>query len=101
MTERSLTLQKTRATQCLFGIGSELSKGTATVEFPLGDLCLSFDVHIVNADVPLLMSIDDIERLGVYLNNWTDELVHALSGQTAIVTRKYGHPFVYWDVTIK
>lgn len=32
--------------------------GVATVQVPINDLTLEFDVHIVNADVQILLSID-------------------------------------------
>lgn len=60
-----------------------------------------FKIHIVEADVPILLSIDDMGRLGIYLNNLTNKLEHPKSGEKADITRTHGHPFVLWNTTIR
>lgn len=90
-------IDSSKAKQCHFGIGSETSKGTANISFPLGDLWLSFDVHIVTADVPILLGLPHMDELGIYFNNLTDEIVHTASGQSIKAIRKFGHAFIQWN----
>jgi hypothetical protein len=71
-----------------FGIGSTASNGIVQVNTPLGILVF----HVVEADTPFLLSIHDLDKIGVYFNNLTNQLVQ---GQTNwLVIRKYSHPFL-------
>ena len=36
-----------------------------------------------------------MDRLGIYLNNVTNEVVSAVTGDTIPVTRKFGHPWFH------
>lgn len=90
-------IDRSKAATCHFGIGSTKSVGTASIIFPIGNLWLSFDAHVVEADTPILLSIDDMDRLGIYLNNLKDQLVHQDTALVAKVQRKRGHPFILWD----
>lgn len=58
---------------------------------------LSFEVHTVSAGTPILLSIDDMDGLGIFLNNLNDILVHLQSRLNAIVTRTRRHPFIKWN----
>lgn len=82
-----------------FGKGTSKSYGTATIAFPIGVTTLAFEVHILEdatADIPVLMSLQDMDRLRVSYDNLTDTLLHAPTSQKGKVTRKYGHPFYRW-----
>lgn len=96
-TGRQVNINESRAARCHFGIGSAVSLGTASITFPIGSFWVSFDAHIVDADTPILMSIDDMDRLGVYLNNLENVLVHSKTGSKVPITRVRGHPFVQWN----
>lgn len=87
-------LDKSRAAVCHFGISSTKSKGVAPVTFPVGDIFLTFKVHVVDADTPILLSIDDMDSLGIYLNSLEDNLIHAESGLKAPIAQVHGHPFI-------
>ena len=51
--------------------------------------------HIMNADLLFLLCIEDMDRLGFYLNNLTDQAIR-LDGFTVPIQRIYGHPFLVW-----
>lgn len=57
-------------------------------------------MHVVEADTPILLSIDDMDRLDIYLNNFTDQLVHQSLGLKARVQRRRVHPFIIWNLHI-
>lgn len=82
---------------CHFAIGFSQSKGVARIFSPIGPHWLPFEVHIVNADIHILLSIDDVDRLGLSLNNLGDALIHSDSGFRDRIYRINGHPFVQWN----
>ena len=47
------------------------SLGTATVQTPFGQV----DFYVIKSDTPFLMSLKNMDRLGVYLNNTTNQLI--------------------------
>ena len=67
------------------GISIELL-GTATVNTPFGLV----DFHIIKSDTPFLMLFKNMDRLEVYLNNITNQLV-GKNGITIYMDRKWGH----------
>ena len=76
-----------------FGDGTPLeSLGTMTVNTPFGPV----DFHVMESDTPFLMSLKDMDRLGVYLNNTTNQLV-CKNGVTVQVDRKWGHPWFHLE----
>lgn len=56
-----------------------------------------FEINIVSADVTILLSIDDMDLLGIYLDNLQDDLKHPASGQDDSIKIKNEHPLVHWD----
>ena len=65
--------------------------------FPVCDLSLSVDIQVDSADGPILLSIEGMDRIGLYFNNLYDMLIHPASGQHAVVVRGNGHPFAFSD----
>lgn len=61
---------------------------------------MSFDLHIVDADTLILLSIDDMDRLGIYLQNLDNVLVHRNSGKKANIVRLDAHPYLHWNFLI-
>lgn len=45
------------------------------IQFPIRQLWFLFEAHIVHADVPRLLCIDDMDRLEIYLDNLKTLLV--------------------------
>ncbi len=91
-----------------FGIGDTKSVGSIELETPLGMIIF----HIVEANTPFLLSLADLDRLGVYFNNLTNELIQDRP-QTGLknrsqnglknhhpVIRRYGHAFLLWKIPI-
>ena len=54
-----------------FGIGNTTSRGAANVPLPIGNVTF----YVIEADTPFLLSLADMTRLRVYLNNVSKELV--------------------------
>ena len=54
-----------------FGIGSASSIGSVTIKTPIGKI----EFHVLEADTPFLLCIDDMDVLGVYYNNVDNMLV--------------------------
>ena len=54
-----------------FGIGTTSSLGSSVVQTPIGDV----EFHIMPARTPFLLSLDDMDALGVYFNNLTNTLI--------------------------
>ncbi|KAI1002682.1 hypothetical protein K3495_g5517 [Podosphaera aphanis] len=85
-------LDKARAGEVTahFGIGATSSLGLTLISTPIGKI----EFHIVIADTPFLLSLADMDRQGVFLNNLENKLV----GRTFSVPiiRKFGHPFLIW-----
>jgi hypothetical protein len=54
-----------------FGIGTTSSLGSILLPTPIGDI----EFHIVDTSTPFLLSLADMDKLEVYFNNLTDQLV--------------------------
>ena len=80
-----------RSVTARFGIGSAESVGKLSVDSPVGHV----DFHVMQADTPFLLCIQDMDRLGIYLNNLKDQVV-LRDGSTVPIIRLHGHPFLIW-----
>ncbi|EDU46201.1 conserved hypothetical protein [Pyrenophora tritici-repentis Pt-1C-BFP] len=73
-----------------FGKGSvTTSIGTAHVSTQIGKI----KFEVLNAPTPFLLCLKDMDRLHVYFNNTTDQLVQGKA--TFPVIRKWGHPWFH------
>lgn len=61
---------------------------------------MSFDLHVVHTDTPILPSIDDMDRLGIFVKNPDNVSVHRDSGETAKITLVSVHPYLQWNTEI-
>lgn len=68
----------------------------ANIQFPIDYVWRSLDIYVFDANVLILISIDDMGRIGVYFNNNTNRLYHPQSDRSAPVQRLKGHPFFNW-----
>ena len=87
-TNASLRLDRTTAGdhRVRFGKGSTIAKGTVTVDTPLGPITF----HVVPENTPFLYCIQDMDRMGVKLDNLQNVLVQ---GKKVVpIVRKWGHP---------
>lgn len=62
----------------------------------MNKIILQFNIHIIEVSVPLLLSLADMNRLGIFYNSLTSQLVHSEAGKTTQIERFYGHPFIRW-----
>ncbi len=75
-----------------FGQGPDTASiGTVRVQTPIGAIAF----HVIEAATPFLLCLADMDRLGVYFNNTTDELVKRDGYTTIPVVRKWGHPWFF------
>lgn len=68
-----------------------------TCVMPIGDLFLSFNIHVLVTDTPILLSIADLYRNKLKYINTEDALVHVPTASHARVKRVFGHPMVTWN----
>ena len=57
------------------------------------------EFHVVKADTSFLLSLADIDRLRVYLNNVENILVG--DNHVTPVVRRFGHPFLLWKTAVQ
>jgi hypothetical protein len=51
--------------------------------------------YILDASIPFLFSLKDMNRLKIYLNNVTNEIISTDGKRRAPVIRKWGHPWFF------
>ena len=91
-------IRETSNSTVRFGKGSSKSKGTALLRIPFGSTIFEVDVHILpDTDVPILLSLQDMDSLGIYFDNLTNRLHHKVSNEYESIERFYGHPFYKWS----
>ncbi len=99
---QSARIDAKRRTDCRFGIGSARSKGMATSSFPFNAFLLSYDTHIVDGDIPLLLSIAAMDKLKLHFNYIIYELYHELFPALAfLITQQFGHLFYLWQPMLR
>lgn len=78
-----------------FGKGSEISKKTALISFPVGTISIKFAVQILDKEsIPLLISIDELDRWVLFYNNTSDRRNQFETGEFAAVIRNGQHTLV-------
>jgi hypothetical protein len=71
-----------------FGKGEAVSQGTINVDTPIG--LITF--HVVPANTPFLFCLQDMDKLGVKLDNLQNVLIQ---GENIVpIVRKWGHPWM-------
>ena len=71
-----------------FGKGSAVSKGVVRVKTPVGDI----PFHVVPANTPFLYCLQDMDRMGVKLDNLSNTLIQGT--KIIPIVRKWGHPWM-------
>jgi hypothetical protein len=51
------------------------------------------------AKTPFLLSLADIDKLGVYFNNLTNRIITP-TGE-ALIVRRFGHSFLLWNIALR
>ena len=93
----SMDTSKAGAVHVKFGIGSIFSLRSITLDTPIGQV----EFHIVKADTPFLLSIDDMDRLGIYFNNIKNVIVMKDGSEVKSVVRRFGHAFMLWNTSLR
>jgi hypothetical protein len=78
-----------------FGISSTSSIGSTMVKTPIGQV----EFHIMHARTPFLLSLADMDKLGVYFNNLSNVIVTPKGD--VLVVRRFGHSFLLWDTSLQ
>lgn len=69
-----------------FGKGAEVANiGTATVHTAIGPI----DFEVIDAPTPFLLCLKDMDRLKVYFDNTTNELVQSIHDSNGTTTVRY------------
>jgi hypothetical protein len=66
------------------------------VETPIGQV----EFHIMPAKTLFLLSLADMDKLGVYFNNLTNCLVISTRKHVPVV-RRFGHSFLLWNTSLQ
>jgi hypothetical protein len=90
-----LNTAKKGAVKVQFGIGSTSSIGSALIATPIGQV----EFQIMSSNTPFLLSLADMDKLGAYFNNLTNNLITP-QGSVPVV-RRFGHPFLLWDTSLQ
>lgn len=77
--------------------GKSSSVGRTKTKFPIWGIILESTMHVINEELPILLSLSDINPLGIYLNNLRDELIQHNYKDMADIERFFGYPFIRWD----
>lgn len=89
-----LTLDAVRAGEASirFGNGDPIeSVGTTDIRTPIGTITF----HILPTATPFLFCLEDMDKMGVLLDNVDNIIVRKSDGLTLPVTRKFGHPWFF------
>jgi hypothetical protein len=57
------------------------------------------EFHVILTKTPFLLSLADMDKLGVYFNNLTNRIVTP-TGEVPVV-RRFGHSFLLWDTALR
>lgn len=67
----------------------------------MGNLWMSFNIRIVLDDIPIILGIQDMDRLCLYFNNLTDKMIYPRSGFSDLTIRSRAHDYMKWDPQIQ
>jgi hypothetical protein len=94
--DTKLDTAKAGAINVQFGIGSTPSISSIKMDISVVGTA---EFHVVRADTPFLLSLADMDTLGVYYNNLKDVLISPI--QSIPVIRQFGHPFLLWGHSLQ
>lgn len=91
---KSEIIDKSDVAKCKFGVGSATSIGRVSISFPIEHIVLKIKMYIVDADVPLLLLLTDMDKLRHSFDNLSNNLAinlraHFLQSPIKIVTPFY------------
>lgn len=74
--------------------------GMAGIRFPVGSTFFEFNIYLLDLFLPLLLSLADMDRMKVSLNNVRNLLLQEDTRLCPPITTQYGHAFLRWTPTI-
>ncbi len=81
----------------LFGDDKQNSMGKITIRIPLvDDKVIQIEVDVVQANVPLLIGLDILDKYQMYVNTVTNNLVAPFLEISTPLVRKLGHVYLAW-----
>ena len=86
--------------RCRYGVGHSKALGAVEIQFPFAGEILRAVFHVMDADIPFLLCLSDMKKLGVYCNSMENRLVHSASGRTAPLTEDNGHLWIRWNPVV-
>lgn len=95
--DSEIFLDKTKAgiVNVQFGIGSKSSICSVTLNTSI----VTIDSHVVEADIPFILSLNDMDRLQVQLDNLNNVLIQKFKEFPVI--RRFGHVFLLDEIVFK
>jgi hypothetical protein len=84
---------KEGAVTATFGIGSTTSIGSIMIDTPIGQC----KFHIIQANIPFLLGISDMDKKGIILDNILNRLIS--SEKSIPIVCQFGYPFLIWGPT--
>ena len=82
-----------------FGDGIRASRGMIDVRMRIKEgFYLQFFVDVVDADIPLLLGLDLLDKHMLVADNTVNLLISKVGRWTVPIVRAHGHMFVKWDV---
>lgn len=95
--EQDESIGQTKTAFCIFGISGTMSIGTATIEFPIQNIILKISVYIIETDLIILLSLEDMNVTKMHYNNLENKLYHVPSGHSVEISRKFNYSFLRWN----
>jgi hypothetical protein len=93
---RNVNIDKSKegAVTATFGIGLITLIGSITINTPIRQC----KFHIIQANIPFLLGISDIDKKGIMLDNIQNRLIS--SAKIIPIICQFGHPFLIWGPTV-
>ena len=80
-----------------FGINRQKSLGSIVIRIPTPDTSMMIiKTDVVNADVPFLLGLDNLDKFGLYLDTVKNKLVCPRLDWSMELIRKLGHVYLEW-----
>lgn len=87
----------TKRASVFFANRKHQSPGTGLVKFPIDSRWAECHVHLLPLYLPILLSLQDMDSIGIYFNNLSNLIIHPASGESTAVERRWGHAFLSWS----
>jgi hypothetical protein len=93
-----MCIDPTLSHRVVFGEGKVTSLGTAKLRIPLSEETVEVEFHVVRGgNIPVLLSLTDIDRMKIYLRTLTRELVRKDQRIPLHFDSQYGLLFLRWE----